>query len=48
MVDSRQCTIYGQIIISELTKAIIRQVKIPLEISKLEGVAMWFYQQIAA
>jgi hypothetical protein len=48
MLDSRQCTIHGQIIISELTRAISRQVKIPLEISKLEGVAMRFYQQVAA
>jgi hypothetical protein len=48
MLDRRQCTMHGQIIIRELAKAIIRRVKIPLEILKLEGVALRFYQQVAA
>jgi hypothetical protein len=47
MLDRRQCAMHGPIIIRELTKAIIRRVKVPLEISKLEGVAMRFYQQVA-
>ena len=34
---------HGQIIITELTKAIIAQVDIPLEISKLEGDAIFLY-----
>ncbi|MGO9621985.1 MAG: hypothetical protein ACLPT6_11340 [Desulfobaccales bacterium] len=48
MLDRRQCARHGQIIIRALAKAIIRRVKIPLEISKREGVAMRCYQQVAA
>lgn len=43
MVEHRLCLVHGQIIISELTKAIIKQVEIPLEISKLEGDAVFLY-----
>jgi len=43
MVAHRTALVHGQIIISELTKAIIKQVEIPLEISKLEGDAVFLY-----
>lgn len=43
MLSNRQTLIHGQFIITELTKAIIAQVKIPLEISKLEGDAVFLY-----
>lgn len=43
MLSNRQSTLHGQIIITELTKAIIAQVEIPLEISKLEGDAVFLY-----
>jgi hypothetical protein len=43
MLSNRQSLRHGQIIISELTKAIIAQVEIPLEISKLEGDAVFLY-----
>jgi hypothetical protein len=43
MLSNRQSLLHGQIIISELTKAIIAQVDIPLEISKLEGDAVFLY-----
>jgi len=43
MVAHRTALMHGQLIISELTKAIIKQVEIPLEISKLEGDAVFLY-----
>jgi hypothetical protein len=43
MLSNRQSLRHGQIIITELTKAIIAQVEIPLEISKLEGDAIFLY-----
>ncbi len=43
MVAHQTALVHGQLIISELTKAIIRQVEIPLEISKLEGDAVFLY-----
>jgi hypothetical protein len=43
MLSNRQSLLHGQIIITELTKAIIAQVEIPLEISKLEGDAVFLY-----
>jgi hypothetical protein len=43
MVAHRTALVHGQLIISELTKAIIKQVEIPLEISKLEGDAVFLY-----
>jgi hypothetical protein len=45
MLSNRQSLLHGQIIITELTKAIIAQVDIPLEISKLEGDAVFLYAQ---
>lgn len=41
MLSNRQSLRHGQIIITELTKEIIPQVDIPLEISKLEGDAVF-------
>lgn len=43
MLSNRQSLRHGQIIITELTEAIIAQVDIPLEISKLEGDAVFLY-----
>jgi hypothetical protein len=43
MVAHRTALVHGQLIISELTKTIIKQVEIPLEISKLEGDAVFLY-----
>ena len=43
MVAHRTALVHGQLIISELTKAIIKHVEIPLEISKLEGDAVFLY-----
>lgn len=43
MLSNRETLLHGQFIITELTKAIIAQVKIPLEISKLEGDAVFLY-----
>jgi Protein of unknown function (DUF2652) len=43
MLAHRTALMHGQFIISELTKAIIKQVEIPLEISKLEGDAVFLY-----
>jgi hypothetical protein len=43
MVGHQTALVHGQLIISELTKAIIKQVEIPLEISKLEGDAVFLY-----
>lgn len=43
MLSNRTSIRHAQIIITELTKAIIAQVEIPLEISKLEGDAVFLY-----
>lgn len=43
MLSNRTSIVHAQIIITELTKAIIAQVEIPLEISKLEGDAVFLY-----
>ncbi|MCE1246441.1 MAG: DUF2652 domain-containing protein [Firmicutes bacterium] len=43
MVKNRFSLYHGQAIISELTKAIIREIEIPLEIAKFEGDAIFFY-----
>jgi hypothetical protein len=43
MLSNRETLLHGQFIITELTKAIIAQVKISLEISKLEGDAVFLY-----
>ncbi len=43
MLAHRTALVHGQLIISELTKAIIKQVEIPLEISKLDGDAVFLY-----
>jgi hypothetical protein len=41
ILSNRMSLLHGQIIITELTKAIIAQVDIPLEISKLQGDAIF-------
>ena len=43
MAANRTELVHGQHIISELIKTIIRQVKIPLRVSKLEGDAVFLY-----
>jgi class 3 adenylate cyclase len=43
MVSNKETLAHAQVIVSELIKAIIRQVEIPLEISKLEGDAVFLY-----
>jgi len=43
MISNRTTLIHGQIIITELIKTIIEQVEIPLEVSKLEGDAIFLY-----
>lgn len=43
MLANRTSVKHGQIIISELMKTIIHEVEIPLEISKLEGDAIFMY-----
>jgi hypothetical protein len=43
MVTNRMELAHAQVIINELTKAIIDEVKIPLEVSKLEGDAVFFF-----
>ena len=43
MVSTKMDLAHGQIIISELIKEIIRQIEIPLEVSKLEGDAVFLY-----
>ncbi len=48
MLAHRTALMHGQFIISELTKAIIKQVEIPLEISKLEGDAVFLYAVVAS
>jgi class 3 adenylate cyclase len=43
MIASHTDRVHGQVVITELLKAVIRQVEIPLEISKLEGDAIFLY-----
>jgi len=43
MLDHKAAELHGQVIITELLKTIIRQVKIPIEIAKLEGDAVFLY-----
>ncbi len=43
MLSNRTALVHGQVIITELTKAIMKQIEIPLEISKLEGDAIFAY-----
>ncbi len=43
MIASHTDRVHGQVVITELLKAIIHQVEIPLEISKLEGDAVFLY-----
>jgi hypothetical protein len=43
MVSNRDALLHSQVIITELIKTIIKQVEIPLEISKLEGDAVFLY-----
>lgn len=43
MIASHTDQVHGQVVITELLKAVIRQVEIPLEISKLEGDAVFLY-----
>ncbi len=43
MITNRSEMVHSQVIITELTKTIIKQVEIPLEVSKLEGDAVFFY-----
>jgi len=45
MVTNRMAQIHAQVIITELITTIIKQVKIPLEISKLEGDAVFFFAE---
>ena len=43
MVSNQEVLHHAQAIISELIKAIIKQVEIPLVVSKLEGDAVFLY-----
>ncbi|MBW7995909.1 MAG: DUF2652 domain-containing protein [Candidatus Glassbacteria bacterium] len=43
MLSNRTALVHGQVIITELTKTIMEQIEIPLEISKLEGDAVFAY-----
>ncbi len=43
MITNKTSLVHSQIILTELTKAIIKQVEIPLTISKLEGDAIFCY-----
>lgn len=43
MLANRESLLHSQIIISELMRSILRQAKIPLEIAKLEGDAVFMY-----
>ena len=48
MMSNRMAVIHAQGIISTLMKAVIREVEIPLEISKLEGDAIFMFADSAA
>lgn len=43
MLANKTCLIHGQIIINQIITNLIKQVEIPLEISKLEGDAIFLY-----
>ena len=43
MVTNKTSLIHSQVIITELIKTIIKQVEIPLKVSKLEGDAVFTY-----
>jgi len=43
MLSNRTALVHGQVVITELMKAIIDQIEIPLEISKLEGDAIFAF-----
>ena len=43
MITNKTEMVHSQVIITELTKTIIKQVEIPLEVSKLEGDAVFLY-----
>ena len=43
LVENQMELSHAQVIINELTKTIIEEVKIPLEVSKLEGDAVFFF-----
>ena len=43
MVSHKEALSHAQVVISELIKALIKQVEIPLEVSKLEGDAVFLY-----
>ena len=43
MISNKQSLLHSQMIITELTKTIIKQVEIPFEVSKLEGDAIFMY-----
>ena len=43
MITNKDSLVHSQVILTELTKAIIKQVEIPLKISKLEGDAIFCY-----
>ena len=43
MTANETATVHGQVIITQLMKAILKEAKLPLKISKLEGDAVFFY-----
>ena len=43
MMSNKTTLVHSQVIITELTKTIIKQIEIPLEVSKLEGDAVFLY-----
>ncbi len=43
MVSNAKARVHAQVVISELMESIIRHIEIPLEISKLEGDAVFLY-----
>ena len=43
MISNKQTLRHAQIVITKLIKTIIEQVEIPLEVSKLEGDAIFLY-----
>lgn len=43
MVSNKMDMIHSQIIISELMKAILTEIDLPMEVSKLEGDAVFLY-----
>jgi len=43
MLDSKTCLVHAQMIISQIMKSIIERVEMPLEITKIEGDAIFLY-----